>query len=64
MASACTNLDEAKSFKNEKTSSTNEFLVKKKEPQHFHQTLINFPCQIAYQKKKIILYQMKKDQKF
>ena len=33
LVSACTNLDEAKKvLKNEKTSSTDEFLVKKKEP--------------------------------
>ena len=33
VASACANLDEAKKvLKNEKTSSTDEFLVKKKEP--------------------------------
>ena len=33
LASACTNLNEAKKvLKNEKTSSTDEFLVKKKEP--------------------------------
>ena len=33
LVSACTNLDDAKKvLKNEKTSSTDEFLVKKKEP--------------------------------
>lgn len=33
LASACTNLNDAKKvLKNEKTSSTDEFLVKKKEP--------------------------------
>ena len=33
LVSACTNLDEAKkALKNEKTRSTDEFLVKKKEP--------------------------------
>ena len=33
LVSACTNLDEAKKvLKNEKASSTDEFLVKKKEP--------------------------------